>query len=196
MPAYLVPPTGSCAARVQRLNALLPRIETDRLILRPCLITDWPVLRPIWTSQERSVYIGGPMNEEDAWLDFNQCIASWLLRGTGPLTITLKGGTNENSNNTPLGIVLIGVEYEDPEPELGWLLTEEAEGRGYATEAATALRDWGFAQLGRGAFVSYIASGNAASIRVAERLGASRDPVPLPQDPNCAVYRYDGAPAL
>lgn len=132
------------------------------------------------------------MNEEDAWLDFNQCVAGWLLRGTGPLTITLK---NNGDNNRVLGIVLIGVEYEDPEPELGWLLTQDAEGHGYATEAATALRDWGYSQLGRGAFVSYIAGGNAASMRVAERLGAWRDPVPLAQDPDCAVYRYDDAPA-
>lgn len=188
MPAYLVFPVGSSPARVQRLNVLLPRIETERLILRPCLLTDWPATRPIWTSPDRAVCIGGPMNDEEAWLDFNECVAGWLLRGTGPLTITLKG--SNNNNDTPLGIVLIGVKYKDPQAELGWLFTEAAEGHGYATEAAAALRDWGFGELGRGAFVSYIAADNEASIRVAERLGAWRDPVGHPKDPACAVYRY------
>lgn len=180
--AWLNPPKGNPASRVAALNALLPVLETERLILRPCRIADWATLEPIWTT-DRAKYMGGPMNGEDAWLDFNQCVASWLLRGTGPLTITLR------EDDTPLGIVLIAPEYGDPETELGWLLTKAAEGKGYATEAAAALRDWGFIELGSDSFSSFIDAKNTRSIRVAERLGATCTGT-HPAAADCLVYRY------
>ena len=92
MPANLVTPSGSCGARIQRLNALLPRMETKLLNL----LTDWPGIRPIWTTPDRSAYISGPMNDEEAWIDLSQCVAGWLLRGTDLLTITLEGNLNNN----------------------------------------------------------------------------------------------------
>lgn len=181
MMACLTPPTGRAAALAQAIAAPLPRIETDRLILRAPQMTDWPVLEPIWTGP-RSHHIGGPFTPEDAWLDFNQIVAGWLLRGHGGLTVTDRAGTI-------LGFVLLGHEWGDPDPELGWLLTEEAEGQGYATEAATALLNWARTQRPDG-FVSYIATGNTRSVRVAGRLGA-RDVAGHPLDDTVRVYRYE-----
>ena len=58
------------------------------------------------------------------------------------------------------------------EVELGWMLLPEARGRGYATEAARALR------AGRGGrIVSLIREDNAASQAVATRIGAQRERV-------------------
>jgi RimJ/RimL family protein N-acetyltransferase len=87
-----------------------------------------------------------------------------------------------------------------PEPELSWTLASRFWGRGLATEAATEVRRWAFAQGSRtsGPFsaisyaagshasgtyasgpkfrlVSYIVPENARSGRVAEKLGAVRD---------------------
>lgn len=179
-------PVGKPAALVDCLNAALPRLETARLILRPCRIDDWAQLEPIWTT-ERSIYIGGPMNAEDAWLDFAQSVASWLVRGTGSLTITLK------DDDMPLGIVSIAQEFGDPETEIGWLLTEAAEGNGYATEAADALQNWGYDMLGRGNFVSYVHKDNRASHRAAARLGATPETTSHPPFADCVVYRHGGA---
>ncbi len=183
--SWHTPPTGKAADFVMRLGAMLPRIETERLVLRAPKITDWPTLEPIWTT-DRGAFIGGPMNSEDAWLDFNQCLSSWLIRGTGALTITAKG------NDTPLGLVMIAAEHGDPKQELGWLLTEAAEGKGYATEAARALRDWGFDVLGQGTFVSYVHKDNAPSIRVAKRLGATPRSEKHPLFSECIVFGHDG----
>jgi len=181
---YLSPPVGAAATRVAALHALIPTITTERLVLRPSRIDDWPTLSPIWTAQ-RAVHIGGPFSPEDAWTDFNQVIAGWLLRGHGGLTITRK------TDGTILGLVLLGHEFGDPEPELGWLLTADAEGHGFATEAARALRDWGQEQSGLQGFVSYIASANTASAAVAARLGAVKSGThPLANDVD--VYRYGG----
>lgn len=77
-----------------------------------------------------------------------------------------------------------------PEKELGWLVYEGFEGRGYATEAAAALRDWAARVLSCTQLVSYIDPENCSSVRVAERLGATLDPHAPKQDPGDLVYRH------
>lgn len=173
-------PTNS-TRQIDRIASAIPEIKTDRLVLRVPRMADWATLEPIFTT-DRAVHIGGPMSAEDAWLDFNQLVAGWVLRGHGGLTIC-----NKDTGDV-LGLVLLGHEFGDPEPELGWLLTAEAEGRGYATEAAAALVDLGREIYGT-AFVSYIADGNDASVNVATKLGAKRDGA-HPFDPTVAIYRY------
>jgi RimJ/RimL family protein N-acetyltransferase len=77
-----------------------------------------------------------------------------------------------------------------PEKELGWQLYEGREGRGYATEAAMALRDWAMHTLRLDNLVSYVHPENHRSVAVAERLGATLDPDALRQDPDDLVYRH------
>jgi RimJ/RimL family protein N-acetyltransferase len=189
MTPWLTPPTGAAASRAATLAAALPRIETERLILRAPGLADWPALEPIWTTP-RSRHIDGPFTAEEAWLDFTQAVAGWLLRGYGPLTIAGK------ADGAVLGLIVLGFEYGDPEPELGWLLTAEAEGRGYATEAARALLPEALALLGPGRFVSYVDPANPRSARVAQKLGASRDPAAeaaLAAAGPSQVWRHGGA---
>jgi len=61
------------------------------------------------------------------------------------------------------------------EIELGYLLTREQWGHGYATEAARAALDWGFRVLRPERVISLIDPANLASQRVARRLGMSRE---------------------
>lgn len=58
-----------------------------------------------------------------------------------------------------------------PETEIGYRLARDAWGKGYATEAALAVRDVGFAVLGLARLVAMIDPGNLRSIRVAEKIG-------------------------
>ncbi|WP_417805217.1 GNAT family N-acetyltransferase, partial [Thalassospira lucentensis] len=76
------------------------------------------------------------------------------------------------------------------EHELGWLLFPEAEGRGIAFEAAVAMRRWAFEVRGLKTLVSYIARGNARSIKLATRLGATLDVNAARPDPSDLVYRH------
>lgn len=57
------------------------------------------------------------------------------------------------------------------ETELGWGLSREHWGSGYATEAALALRNWGFEKHGLTRIISLIQPENQRSVRVAEKLG-------------------------
>ncbi|EAR50806.1 Acetyltransferase (GNAT) family protein [Oceanicola granulosus HTCC2516] len=185
---WLTPPAGEAAGQVARLAAALPEIITERLVLRAPRLADWPLLEPIWTTA-RGVHIGGPMSPEDAWLDFNQMVASWLLRGHGAFTIIRR------ADGAVLGVATLDHEWGDPEPEIGWLLTEAAEGHGYAREAGRALRDRAAALLGPDGFVAYVARGHTRSVRVAEALGGTPDAAPHPLDADVLAYRFGPTPS-
>jgi len=62
-----------------------------------------------------------------------------------------------------------------PEIELGWTLRRDLWGYGYATEAALAAQRYCFERVGFERIISVIDPGNAASIRVAERIGMRAD---------------------
>lgn len=94
------------------------------------------------------------------------------------------------------GVVVgrVGVQFLDPltwepaqdehgQPELGWTLGAEHRGRGYATEAALAVRRW----YGASCLVSLIAPDNVPSQRVAERLGARPERTVVLADATTAV---------
>lgn len=63
-----------------------------------------------------------------------------------------------------------------PAVEVGWRLSREHWGHGYATEGARAAVDFGFGELELDEIVAMIAPGNTRSRRVAERLAMTRDP--------------------
>jgi prepilin-type processing-associated H-X9-DG protein len=55
--------------------------------------------------------------------------------------------------------------------EAGWVLSPDIHGKGYATEAMTAALAWLDGHVAAPTSCCLIAPGNAASIRVAEKLG-------------------------
>ena len=56
-------------------------------------------------------------------------------------------------------------------PELGWILKTSAHGKGYATEALTAIASWGDAHFGAKETACIISPGNEPSIRLARKIG-------------------------
>ncbi len=60
--------------------------------------------------------------------------------------------------------------------EVGWRLSYESWGRGYAVEGARAACEFGFRQLGLDEIVSFTVPANARSRRVMDRLGMRHDP--------------------
>lgn len=160
-----------------------PVLHTQRLTLRAPVIADFPAYAAFWAS-DRSAYMGGPKDEAGAWFWFCHDVAQWALLGHGALMVDL------TVSGTTVGQVGLNGGPKFPETELGWQVYQGNEGQGYATEAAAALRDWAFASLPVDSLVSYTDPYNAASIRVAKRLGAVPDPEALCQDPDDLVWRH------
>ncbi len=72
-------------------------------------------------------------------------------------------------------IILIQLRDEDeqltPNYEIGWHLKKSAWGKGYATEAAKVILDYGFKTLKLPVIYSIARSENTNSLRVIQRLG-------------------------
>ncbi|WP_417828853.1 GNAT family N-acetyltransferase [Thalassospira sp.] len=165
------------------MSSKTPRIETDRLILRPMSFDDWPDYASMLASK-RSVHMGGPYDAEGAWGMFCRDAAQWDFFFVGALMM------DEKSTGHCVGQVGINFGPPFPEYELGWLVYPEAEGKGYAFEAATALRDWAFNERGLTTLVSYIAPENDRSLALASRLGAVLDQNAARPDPYDLVLRH------
>lgn len=191
--SWSLPPQGVAADLAAAVANAVPVIVTPRLRLRAPNLRDYPSYEAVFTS-ERARHIGGPFSPEDAYGDFCQAAAGWLLRGAGMWTLTLA------SDDTALGWIYLWQEHGDPEPELGWILTAEAEGKGYAAEAARAVLPHALMLYGPQRFVSYIDATNARSVRLALALGARRDPaaeaiLAAQGEVDLHVYRHSGTGA-
>ena len=178
-------PQGAAATAAEAIRDRIPRLETERLTLRAPEVRDFPAWATIFAGDDDH-FIGGPTSAEEAWSEFCVYVACWLLHGHGLWAV------ERREDDATVGFVHLGLEWEDPEPELGWMFLPEARRQGYATEAATAARDHGFALLGPGNFVSYIHHGNNPSSRLAARLGARRDAAAeAALDDDAMVWRHE-----
>ena len=145
-------------------------IETERLLLRRPTEADVES-PPAWLSDPEVMDWLGGVAEPPAEL-VGLWIEQWERFPSGKFLVEQK------SDGAVVGRV--GANYYDVQtwqrsaagvPELGWALAREHWGHGYATEAALAVREW----LQAPRIISLIASGNARSQGVAERLGATPD---------------------
>ncbi len=165
-----------------------PVLETERLRLRAPQGDDWPHWHAFHET-DRALMIGGGPDQApgQSWRAFGHVIGHWAMRGFGMFVFTRK------DDPQPLGMT--GPWFPDgrPEREIGWSVwSPGAEGNGYAFEAATAARRHAFDSLGWDTAVSYIRTGNARSIALAERLGATLDDTAAKPDgiADCLIYRH------
>ncbi|MEM1388206.1 MAG: GNAT family N-acetyltransferase [Pseudomonadota bacterium] len=160
------PDTSRASDRAAAMQALVPVIETERLLLRAPGIEDFARFADIMASPQGKNW-GDPKDRRETWSLFVQITATWYLRGHGAWAICLR-----EAPARLIGIVQIGAEPGDDAPELGWLLDAAAEGNGYATEAARAVRDHARDAMQMVDLVSYVDAENTRSRAVAERLDA------------------------
>ncbi|MGB3553605.1 MAG: GNAT family N-acetyltransferase [Jannaschia sp.] len=163
-----------------------PTLGTERLILRPHRLSDFEAYAALFAS-DRAAYIVNTPSRRNAWYSFTADVAGWPLHGFGQWAIDLR-------DNTHVGQTGLSRPDHFPETEIGWLIYEGHEGRGYATEAARAVLGWARPRIP--SLVSYITPGNTRSRALASRLGATVDAnAPLPRGETAAdtvVYRHWG----
>ena len=79
----------------------------------------------------------------------------------------------------------------EPETEISYRMLEGHWKKGYATEAATACKQYAETKLGKKRLVSLIHPQNDASIRVATKLGAKRTRSVIFEGETHDVYLYE-----
>jgi RimJ/RimL family protein N-acetyltransferase len=160
-----------------------PRLETERLVLRPHRMEDFAPFAAFYAS-EAAGFIGGPMDARAAWKVFGADVGGWELLGFGGLAI------EDKATGAFAGQVGLSKPPHFPEREIGWLLVAGFEGRGYATEAARAARAFAYGTLGWDTAVSYVDPYNHRSIAVCRRLGCTEDADAESLDPGDIVFRH------
>lgn len=165
------------------LSFTIPSLETERLILRAPHADDLPRMTAFFAT-DRSHMVGGPKDATECWDSLVKRLGHWALHGFGLWHLT------EKSSGAFIGWAgMINAPGWD-EPELGWTVMDEAEGKGYAHEAARAARDFAAREQGLNGVISYIAPANDRSRKLAQRLGATfeRDGALLGKI--CQVWRH------
>ena len=146
----------------------LPEFHTARLYLRPRSRDDIDALVVMHGDAEVMRFVGdGNVPEaEDRRASVIDGLATPLPPGLGVWSVFPRDARDD----------LLGSAFLVPLPdtdliEIGWRFRRDAWGRGFATEAATAILNYGFTTLGLDEIVAVVYLENTRSIRVIEKLG-------------------------
>src|SRR4051812_14350423 len=147
-------------------------IETERLLLRDWQPSDAAPFAALNADPEVTRYLRGPMRRDESDELIARIRGHWQDHGFGLYAVEIK------HSGAFAGFVGLAIPSFLPEVlpavEVGWRLAREHWGNGYATEGAQAAVDHGFSELSLRQIISIIHPDNAASVRVAERLGMTR----------------------
>lgn len=174
---------------VPPLPLAIPEMETDRLRLRGSRESDLDPYMALTGDPEAMRYLtkGETLDREGTWRQIALIVGHWALRGYGFWAV------EEKSTGLFLGRVGLWRPEAWPGLEVGWALCRAAWGQGFATEAARASLAYGFDRLGLAEIISLIVPENLPSIRVAERIGATRQRTVMKFNRECLIYGIDRA---
>ena len=146
-------------------------LRTQRLVLRRLRADDLDALAAVFGDPEVMRHVG---SRRQAWTRqemraaLDRAEAHWRERGFGPLAVV------ERAAGALIGEGGLQLLEDGPDIELTYTLARVFWGRGYATEAATALLGWGFEGLRLERIVGVAYPENVASQRVLEKVGMRR----------------------
>jgi RimJ/RimL family protein N-acetyltransferase len=125
---------------------------------------------------------GEPWSREKA----EERLAIWMnnfaQHRMGKLRLTRK------SDGEFVGRAGFGLFGDKGEPEIGYALLPAYHGHGYATEAASGLRDWIFRETDWDHFLGFADVRNVASLAVLQRIGMEQTHVAVIDDQACQFH--------
>lgn len=143
------------------------RIETDRLILREMTPDDYEALYAVLADPDIMRHYPYTFDEARVrnWIDRN--IERYRIFGFGLWAVCLKE-TGEMIGDCGLSMQnILGV----IKPEIGYHIRRDMQRKGYASEAAAAVRDWTFAHTPFQEIYSYMKYTNEPSAKTAMAYG-------------------------
>jgi RimJ/RimL family protein N-acetyltransferase len=149
-------------------------IETERLVLRAPSDADRDAIFAINGDPEVYRWLAGTGSraESDAMVDRVRAMHAargysfWAVETKADRAVIGLAGLLAMGDDLPPG----------PALEVGWRFSPASWGKGYATEAARAAVEWGFATQPEDEIIAITAHSNLASQAVMQRLGMVRDP--------------------
>lgn len=155
------------------------RLETERLVLRRLSPEDVDELAPYFADPEVVRFLGAnPRTREEVATSVEWFMRCFDLDGIGQFAVERKEDGVVlgrcgilNWETDPWRPVARTEATKPTETEIGYALGRPHWGKGYATEAAAAVRDYAQSELRRERIIALIHEDNVASRRVAEKLG-------------------------
>ena len=151
-----------------------PSLQTERLLLRRWTDEDRDPFARIQSDPEVTKYRLAPLTRTESDKLVDQIEACFDENGFGLWAVERK------EDQCLLGFT--GLELADldapfcPSVQIGWQLTTDAWGHGYATEGATAVLDFAFGELRLSEVVAHTTTLNERSRAVMRRLGMTYEP--------------------
>jgi RimJ/RimL family protein N-acetyltransferase len=152
------------------------QLETPRLILRLWQEADRAPFAEMNADPVVMHYFASPMTPEQSDEAIDRYLAAFDRDGFS-FFATHQRDTGDFIGTIGLQTMRDAVpNLQQPAVEIGWRLTQAAQGKGFATEGARAVVDFAFNQLGLNEVVAITALPNRASRRVMEKLGMTHRP--------------------
>lgn len=142
--------------RTARLELRMPTALDAEAITDACQdpeIPRWTVVPSPYSIEDAQHFIGLVAKQ---WADGEEC--TWAIRRDEKLIGMI--GLHDITGNAAGG-----------QAEIGYWIARDARGEGFVTEAAGAIIDWGFSELGLARIEWRAVAGNIASARTARSLG-------------------------
>jgi [ribosomal protein S5]-alanine N-acetyltransferase len=141
-------------------------IETSRLLVRRFEPDDWKMVHPYTSDPDVMAYVEeGVLTEAQA--------RAFVTENAGERPRAYAVVRREEHDL--IGHALFHPWFSPRTHEIGWVFHKTHHGKGYATEAALALLEYGFESLGLHRVISTCQPENVASYRVMEKLGMRRE---------------------
>jgi len=142
-------------------------LETERLFLREMTMGDFDALYAVLSDPEIMQHYPYSFDEERvrSWIERN--MDRYKNDGFGLWAVCLKD-TGEMIGDC--GLTLQNIEGQML-PEIGYHIRKDQQRKGYAKEAAAAVRDWAFGNTEYPALYSYCKYTNVGSFKTAESIG-------------------------
>ncbi|MFF2092289.1 GNAT family N-acetyltransferase [Paenibacillus sp. NPDC058174] len=153
------------------------RLETERLIIRPYIESDLMVSFQLMQDPELFTYMHmGVLSLEDYKGLFRWLLSSYDTPFDRPFKYSF--AIIDKATGDFIGWCGVGVlDFSVPDNELYYLIGRPYWGNGYAAEAAAALTDYAFAEIGLNRLLAKADPRNVASLRVFDKLGFTFDRV-------------------
>lgn len=145
----------------------IPTISTNRLKLDGFTPNDHQAFSEMLADPRVGAPKGFPQGAtpEQAWSGMANILGHWALRGFGLFAVRL------SETSEFVGSVGLIAPEGWPSPEATWTIAYPHQGKGYAKEAAAAVRDYAINELQLDKIVSFVPPQNEASRHVAAAIG-------------------------
>jgi RimJ/RimL family protein N-acetyltransferase len=157
---------------------------TSRLVLREMTDSDLDDMAALLGDEQVMRHYPRPKTRDEAqgWIDWNQRL--YREHGFGLWLVTL-AETGEFVGDCGLTVQQVDGATEI---EVGYHVRSDLQGRGYATEAAAAARDFARDTLGLHRLIAIIKPENTPSQRVAAKIGLQLEKQSIVHGEDCVIY--------